>query len=122
MPGRKTAALVFILLAFIVSGTAGAEEKLGIKIYPGAKLDAETTKFLTESLNVKGTAYRTGDPIAKVIAFYKAQPDLKYVGGDTQSAMFKKGGTIDITVQSPWQNMVTGKMMKDTLISIVKNE
>jgi hypothetical protein len=27
---------------------------------------------------------------------------------------------VDVTVQNPWMNMKTGAMMKDTLISIVK--
>jgi hypothetical protein len=35
--------------------------------------------------------------------------------------MFRKGN-VDVTVQSPWMDTKTGKMEKDTLISIVKNK
>lgn len=119
MPVRKTSVLFFILLVFALCGTAMAEDKFGIQVYPGAKADAGTTKFLVEDLNVQGAAYRTSDPIAKVIEFYKGQKGMKYLGGDSSNAMFRKG-TVDVTVQTPWQNMSTGKMMKDTLISIVK--
>jgi len=28
---------------------------------------------------------------------------------------------VDVTIQSPWQNMQTGSMEKDTLVSIVKH-
>jgi len=37
-----------------------------------------------------------------------------------EGALFKKG-KINVTLQSPWMNMKTGAMMKDTLISIVQN-
>jgi len=36
--------------------------------------------------------------------------------------MFKKGDDVDVTLQNPWQNMQTGKMEKETLISIVKHD
>ncbi|MCL5024782.1 MAG: hypothetical protein M1497_15725 [Nitrospirae bacterium] len=53
--------------------------------------------------------------------FYKKQSDLKYMGGDEGTPMFRKG-TVDVTVQSPWMDTKTGKMMKDALISIVKQK
>jgi hypothetical protein len=42
------------------------------------------------------------------------------MGGDKENAMFKKGN-VDITIQNPWMDMKSGKMMKDTLITIVKH-
>jgi hypothetical protein len=122
MPMKKTTVVFFMSCICALCGSVTAEENLGVEVYPWAKLDAETTKFLKEGLNMKGTAYRTADPVAKVIVFYKAQPGLKYMGGDAKNAMFKKDGKVDVTIQSPWQDMKTGQMMKDTLISIVKNE
>ncbi|MCU0577023.1 MAG: hypothetical protein MUD15_09395 [Desulfobacterota bacterium] len=122
MPMKKTMVVFFMICIFALCGSVTAEENLGIKVYPGAKLDAETTKFLKEGLNMKGTAYRTSDPVAKVLVFYKAQPGLKFMGGDAKNAMFRKDGKVDVTIQSPWQNMKTGQMMKDTLISIVQIE
>jgi hypothetical protein len=41
------------------------------------------------------------------------------MGESKEGAMFKKGN-IDITIQNPWMDMKSGRMMKDTLISIVK--
>jgi hypothetical protein len=59
--------------------------------------------------------------VEKVIAFYKKQPGLNFVGGDQGGGMLRKGN-VDVTVQSPWMDTKTGKMEKDTLISIVKNK
>ena len=56
----------------------------------------------------------------KVIEFYKKQSGLKFIGGDQTGVMFKKGPIIDITVQSPWKDPKTGKVMKDTLITFMK--
>ena len=43
------------------------------------------------------------------------------MGISNDGGMFKKGN-IDITIQNPWMDTKTGKMIKDTLISIVKNK
>jgi len=60
-----------------------------------------------------------------VVEFYKKQPGLEFMGGGKESAMFKKGD-VDITIQNPWMDMKSGKMMTDTLITILsikeKNE
>lgn len=119
---KRVALMLPVLFICAICISAGTDESFGIKVYPGAKLDAQSTKFLKEGLQIKGVAYRTSDPASKVIAFYKSQPGLKFMGGDAKNAMFKKDGGIDVTIQCPWQNMETGQMMKDTLISIVKNE
>jgi len=118
MECRKIMAFVavFLFAGFI---TAGAEEKFGIPVYDGAKYDASTSKTVSESMSINAACYRTNDPLAKVVEFYKKQPGLEFMGGDKESAMFKKGD-VDITIQSPWMDMKSGKMMKDTLISIVK--
>ena len=64
---------------------------------------------------------RTKDSVSKVVDFYKKQNGLKLMHADETGAMFKKG-KIDITLQTPWMDMKTGKMNKDTLISLVKNK
>jgi hypothetical protein len=119
MKFRKIAASVAIFF-FIGVITAGAEEKFGLKVYDGAKYDASTSKNVSESMSINASCYRTNDYIAKVIEFYKKQPNLEFMGGNQESAMFKKGN-IDITIQNPWMDMKSGKMMKDTLITIVKH-
>lgn len=118
MKYRKIMAFVVVLL-FAGIITVGAEEKFGVKVYDGAKYDTSTSKTVSESMSVNAACYRTNDSVAKVVEFYKKQPGLESMGGSTEGAMFKKGN-IDITIQNPWMDMKSGKMMKDTLISIVK--
>ena len=112
---------LFVAAAFVAGIiTAGAEEKFGVKVYDGAKYDASTSKTLSESMSIHAACYRTNDGVAKVVAFYKKQAGLESMGESKEGAMFKKGD-VDITIQNPWMDMKSGKMMKDTLISIVKN-
>jgi len=67
----------------------------------------------------QSAAYRTDDSVDKVIDFYKKQAGFTLVGEPTkEGAMFRKG-KMDVTIQSPWMDTTTGKMMKDTLISLV---
>ena len=112
--------IVLALLLVTIGGYAGAEEKFGVSIYPGATYDSATAEFLKQ-ISPESAAYRTGDKVEKVIAFYKKQPGLNFIGGDLEGGMFRKGN-LDVTVQSPWMDTKTGKMEKDTLISIVKNK
>jgi hypothetical protein len=112
--------VVFSLIAF--AGISRAEEKFGIKVYPGAKLDEGSTKFIVEQLKQDGAAYRTSDPIEKVIAFYKGQSDIRAIALTKDGGMLKKGEDVDITIQNPWLDTKTGKLNNDTLISIVKNK
>jgi hypothetical protein len=119
MTCRKIMTVVALLLLVSVMN-AGAEEKFGIEVYSGAKYDEGTSKNVSESFSVNAACYRTNDNVAKVVEFYKKQPGLEFMGGDKESAMFKKGD-VDITIQNPWMHMKSGEMMKDTLISIVKH-
>lgn len=83
-------------------------------------MDSAATEFLKQ-ISPESAAYRTGDKIEKVMAFYKKQPGMNFVGGEQEGGMFRKGN-VDVTVQSPWMDTKTGKMEKDTLISIVMNK
>lgn len=130
-------------LALAVSGPVAAQTrgldpaKPGVAVYPGAKHDAATSEFLRTSLQVDGAAYRTADDVAKVAAFYKGQAGVQAMGDaakdsaafsagckeEFNAALKKKittGCALQITVQRPWMDMKTGKMMPDTLVSIVK--
>ena len=115
--GKMIAFVAVLFVAGIM--TAGAEEKFGVKVYDGAKYDASTSKTVSESMSINAACYRTNDSVAKVAAFYKKQAGLESMGENKEGAMFKKGD-VDITIQNPWMDMKSGKMMKDTLISIVK--
>jgi hypothetical protein len=115
----KTACLLILWICFVTMiGIAKAEEKYGIIVYTGAKYDSGASEFLKQ-MSLKSAAYRTSDGVDKVIDFYKKQSGFNLVGEPTkEGAMFSKGN-IDITIQSPYMDTRTGKMMKDTLISIV---
>lgn len=120
-----------------VQPAPAAAQATRIAVYPGAKTDASTTEFLRRQMGVDGTAYRTSDGLQKVAAFYQAQPGIQPMGEANKdsaafvagckeefNAVMKKkmttGCTHHVTVQSPWMDMKTGKMVPDTLVSIVK--
>jgi hypothetical protein len=121
MKSMKWPAVLIFILTLALAASQEIKDVFGVPVYPGAKLDEATTKFLTESMGVNGQAFRTPDPVAKVAEFYKTQ-GLQEVMVSEEGAMFKKGDNVDITLQNPWQNMQTGKMEKETLISIVKHD
>lgn len=120
MNQKRIIMLVTVLLLLSVI-TAGAEEKFGVKVYGGAKYDAATSKNVSETLSINAACYRTNDSVAKVAEFYKKQPGMKYTGGEKVGAGFSNGA-VNVTIQNPWMNMINGKMMTDTLITIVKQE
>jgi maltose-binding protein MalE len=112
----------FVLAVFVAGLTiAGAEEKYGVKVYDGAKYDAETTQAVNSAMKIDGACYRSDATVALVNEFYKKQPGTAEVHTSAKGGMFKKGN-VNITVQSPWMNMKTGQHMTDTLISIVKTQ
>jgi hypothetical protein len=119
MTGRRIMVVMATLLMVSVMNVS-AEEKFGVQVYSGAKYDAATSKNVSESFSIDAGCYRTNDSIPKVSEFYTKQPGMKYMGGEKVSAMFRKGD-VDVTVQNPWVDMKTGKMMSDTLITIVKH-
>jgi maltose-binding protein MalE len=113
---------VFVLAVFVAGLTvAGAEEKYGVQVYPGAKYDAETTHAINSAMKIDGACYRTDATPGPVNEFYKKQLDTTEVHTSAKGGMFKKGN-VNITIQSPWMNMKTGQHMTDTLISIVKTQ
>jgi maltose-binding protein MalE len=119
----KTSNLAVFAFVVLVAGlvVAGAEEKYGVKVFDGAKYDADTSQFLITQMKVDGACYRTDATPAQVNDFYRTQPGTTAVHTDATGGMFKKGN-VNITVQAPWMNMKTGQRMKDTLISIVKTQ
>jgi hypothetical protein len=126
------------LPAFAQKGEALDPAKAGIALYPGAKADPGASAFVRDSLGMTATAYRTGDDVAKVSAFYGKQAGIKRVGDATkESAVFSAGckdvhnsvmkKTVQrcgyqVTVQNPWMDTKTGKLSPDTLITIVKQD
>jgi len=117
----KQAMQVVAVALVLAAGVVQAEEKFGVPVYPGAKFDEATSKAVQDMMQLESACYRTSDPVSKVAAYYQKQ-GLSSMGDVTKEGAFFKKGTIDVTMQSPWMNMKTGAMMKDTLISIVKQK
>lgn len=108
-----------IAVAMLFMGDARAEEKHGVTVYPGARYDAAASGNVQEAMKRDAACYRTGDEPSKVVAFYKKQPGLEIVLESARTSILKKG-EVGITVQRPWEDMKTGAMNKDTLISIAR--
>ncbi len=117
----KTGVVAFVFAVCV--STAFAEENLGVAVYPGAHYDQERTMLLRESLFAEGAAYRTGDAIESVTAFYRKQGLLYLNTGGSASgiARFKAHSGADVLIQSPWKDR-HGVVMHDTLIMIFKKE
>lgn len=87
----------------LCAGGALAEEKLGIMVYPGAKLDAQNTEMVKQ-LAADGGCYRSNDPKAKLVDFYSklagVKPLLPPPGVTSPAAVFQKGQNIQVRVQA----------------------
>ncbi|WP_031387694.1 hypothetical protein [Desulfonatronum thiodismutans] len=119
----KLLACSFLILAVACMPCfALAAEQFGVDVYPGAKEHPGATQFLKEGLGVQGTAFHTSDSVAAVVEFYRAQNGLREVIVSDESAMFRKGDEVDVTVQSPWMDMQSGALMQDCLISFVNRK
>ena len=124
--------LLSAALMLFAASTASAEEKLGVKVYPGVEFEASATEFV-RGMATSGEAYcyRTEDTALKVAEFYKKKPDLGLIAPATeQGAFFNRrsqdnpdcGPDIDVTIQSPWTDMATQEMNHDSLLCIVNRE
>jgi hypothetical protein len=118
---NKVIVIVAILaVSIVLSGTAGAEERFGVAVYPGAKYDEATSKYLAESMQLTIACYRTNDGMDKVSAFYRKQKGLALRGDVMKENALFQSDNADVTIQRPWLNVISGRMMNDTLISIVR--
>lgn len=117
---KRAGLLILTIVIVILAGAvAYGVDTFSMPVYPGGTYDQQTSKVLKDMMKLDAACYRTKDSIAKVVEFYKEQDGLKLLNADKNGAFFRKRD-IDVTVQSPWMDMKTGKMNKDTLISIVK--
>lgn len=117
----KTVIVIAAAAIALAAAALVAEEKFGVKVYEGAKADKEMSAAVSEAFSMEAFCYRTADGLEKVTAFYKKEPGLEFMGDSKEGAMFRKGN-VDVTIQAPWMNMRTGRLMKDTLITIVRRE
>jgi len=103
----------------LILGACGAlaEEKLGIAVYPGAKLNAQDTAMVKQ-LASDGACYRSSDPKAKLVEFYSKQTAVKPLlpppGVISPATVFQKGQDIQVRVQSAVEKP------QETMFCIVK--
>jgi hypothetical protein len=114
--------LVFLVTVLFLACVASvsAEEKFGVRVYPGAKHDASATAFLKRSSS-EFVAYRTNDDLAKVFDFYVKQTNIELIESNAEAAFFKKGD-VEVTLESPWMDRKAGRMIDGTLISIRRHK
>ena len=110
--------LLTLIFAFTLM-LASAEDKFGVKVYDGAKYDADTSAIVAQ-MGGQAACYRSAGELSKVLDFYTKLPGSVLIHTGAKGAYFKVNG-VNVTVQSPWMNMKTGVHNSDTLISIVKN-
>jgi hypothetical protein len=118
---RKISAAVF--LCMIWTSFAGAEERLGVQAYPGAKFDQAMSQILMKNTALKVAAFRTDDKIGKVSDFYrkKGLVLLKFGSQSDDLVRFKDmKNNVDVVVQQPWKDPRTNEMKNDTLILIMQ--
>jgi hypothetical protein len=117
---RLTVLVAVLGILLVLSGTAGAEERFGVAVYPGAKHDEATSKYMTESMQLTMACYRTNDGMEKVASFYRKQKGLSLRGEVMKENALFQSDKAEVTLQNPWLNVLTGRMMNETLISIVR--
>ena len=117
-----------------LTGTTFNPEEIGITVYPGAAYDEETTRFLRQTMACNGAAYQSNEN-ARTIAEFYGRTGFKIIHSDDKEVLLKRCKEeyneflkktistgecdVEITLQNPWKNMNTGKLIQNTLISIV---
>lgn len=118
----KRMVLIAAVIATMSVAGASAEEKFGVPVYPGAEYDEGTTRYLDDEQYVEGAAYRTPESPSKVADFYTKQGLTPVTGKAKAYAVFKKED-VKVTIQGPpRKDMVSGKKVEDTLITITKED
>jgi len=118
----KRMVLLTAILAVMQVAGAGAEEKYGVPVYPGAEYDKGATYYLDDVLYLEGAAYRTPTDPSTVADFYAKQGLTPVKGKSKAHAVFKKDD-VQVTIQGPpRKDMTTGEKVSDTLITITKED
>ena len=108
---------IVAVVLVLVTSSALCEEKLGIAVYPGAKLNAQDTSMVKQ-LASDGACYRTNDPKPKLVDFYSkvagVKPLLPPPGVTSPATVFQKGHDIQVRVQTAVDKP------QETMLCIVK--
>ncbi len=108
-----------LLIAAVVTTLvmlAGAQEKFGVKIYPGAK-EFPVAEQALANMGITAGCYRTGDSKEKVAAFYRQQPGLRQTS-QTDVLFEFEGMGVKMEIDSPWVDTSNFSSQRDTLICI----
>ncbi len=107
-----------LVLAIVLAGAvhASSEDKFGVPVYPGAIFDSDVTNILKRASR-EAAGYRTHDSITKVVGFYKRQAGMALLDSNAEAALFIKGN-VTVTIQNPWLDRRSMRIVKGTLISI----
>lgn len=116
---RSKAILLIAAAVVLLAAPANAQERFGVKVYPGAKEVPSAEKALADLLHTTGACYRSNDSLAKVAAFYRQQPGLK-LGSQTDVVFEFNGKGVKVEIASPWVDPTNMTRNKDTLITIEK--
>jgi len=109
---------LLLAAALLCAPCVNAEQVKGVEMYPGAKADPSVGKTLEKKMGIKGVqTYRTSDSVKTVAEFYRKQGLKEMPGTDDKGGMFTKGD-VNVTIQRPWMDMDTNKLMNDTLVSV----
>jgi hypothetical protein len=116
--------LALLLVAGI--GSAGAEERFGVEVYPGAATDAAADTYCTafnqeeianakEQIVSESACFRSSDDFIKIVGFYQHDKELMPLGqpidkGLQRSALFclhgmkcaSLGDGVDVMISTPW--------------------
>ena len=119
----KTSVVVLFIGVAASAAETPADRVAGILLYPGASsagVDG-TEKMLKDSGYGTAVCRRTRDTLAKVVAFYRKQSGLQLVGepGDDSATFMGSAAGTSVNVNSPWMDVKTFQMQKDTQICIV---
>lgn len=116
---RSKAVLLITVAVALLAALANAQEKFGVKVYPGAKEVPSAEKALADLMHITGSCYRTNDSLPKVTAFYKQQPGLKLASQTDVVAEFNGKG-VRVEIASPWVDPSDMSRNTDTSIIIEK--
>jgi hypothetical protein len=94
--GTAQAKLTPLKAAFARAGES-AEKELGVRLYPGARI--ESTRNASDSENVRtcSLTYETPDPVGKVADFYRAA-----LGDQADPASSKHSGAVAFNAHADW--------------------
>ncbi len=120
--GHAKNSRVELVVKSIFPPAVQADEHFGIKVYPGAKLNDEQTKYARNIGGLDAYIYVTEDDFKKVSSFYEKLEGFMNLGADETAAVFMKdenGRMLRISITNHWLDSRTGEERFTTLIQLL---